>query len=109
MTTSSIDLSPLPFFDPYSDPSSIGPRWKLWKRRFETYIGALGISDPTRKRALLLYQSGPATQDIFDTLPDTGDAANYTLAMQKLDTLAMQKLDTLAMQKLDVAQTCLHL
>ena len=85
MTTSSIDLPPLPFFDPYSDPSSTGPRWTLWKRRFERYIAALGISDPTRKRALLLYQSGPATQDIFDTLPDTGDTANYTLAMQELD------------------------
>ena len=85
MTTSSIDLPPLPFFDPYPDPSSIGQCWKLWKRCFETYITALGISNPTRKRALLLYRSGPATQDIFDTLPDTGDAANYTLAMQKLD------------------------
>ena len=81
MVTSPIDVPSLPFFDPYSDSSSIGPHWKLWKRRFETYIAALGISDPMRKRALLLYQSGPATQDIFDTLPDTGDAVDYTLAM----------------------------
>lgn len=73
-----VDLSPLPFFEPYSDPSSIVPGWKLWKRRLEMYIAALGICDPTRERALQLYQFGPATHDIFDTISGTGSADNYT-------------------------------
>ena len=85
MAQSRIELSPLAPFDPVSDPTSLGPRWKAWKRRFETYIAALGVTDATQKRALLLYQAGQATQDIFDTLTDTGEANNYKKAMEKLD------------------------
>ena len=85
MAQSRIELSPLALFDPVSDPTSLGPRWKAWKRRFETYIAALGVTDDTQKRALLLYQAGQATQDIFDTLTDTGEANNYKKAMEKLD------------------------
>ncbi len=76
-------LAPLAQFDPVSEPISLGPRWKVWKRRFETYVAALNITDGQRKRALLLYQVGEATQAIFDTLPETGD--DYDTAMRKLD------------------------
>ena len=44
---------------------------------------ALNITEDTQKWALLLYQAGQATQDILDTLPDTGD--DYATAMTKLD------------------------
>ena len=74
---------PLPSFDPVSEPSSIAQRWKTWKRRFETYIVALNITDDKQKRALLLYQAGQATQEIFDTIPETG--YDYNTAMTKLD------------------------
>ena len=70
-------------FDPISDPSSISQRWKSWKRRFETYLIALNITDDKQKRALLLYQAGELTQEIFDTIPDTGE--DYPTAMTKLD------------------------
>ena len=36
---------------------------------FEMYLLASGITDVTRKRALLLYQSGPRVQEIFNQLP----------------------------------------
>ena len=85
MAQSRMELSPLAPFDPVSDPTSLGPRWKAWKRRFETYISALGVTDDTQKRALLLYQAGQPTQDIFDTLTDTGETNNYKKAMEKLD------------------------
>ena len=85
MAQSRIEVSPLAPFDPVSDPTSLGPRWKAWKRRFETYIAALGVTDATQKRVLLLYQAGQATQDIFDTLTDTGEANNCKKAMEKLD------------------------
>ena len=44
---------------------------------------AQNITDGARKRALLLYQVGQATQEIFDAIPDTGD--DYDTAINKLD------------------------
>lgn len=68
-----IEVHPLMPFDPVSDPTSIGQRWKIWKRRFETYLIAVDIKEDKQKRALLLYQAGQETQEIFDTLTETGD------------------------------------
>ena len=74
-----INLTPLQVFDPISDPSSIAKGWK----RFETYLIALNITDDKQKRALLFYQAGELTQDIFNTIPDTGE--DYPTAMTKLN------------------------
>ncbi len=52
---------------------------------FETYLIALNIKEDTQKRALLLYQVGEATQEIFDTLSDTGEDKDYKVALEKLD------------------------
>ena len=78
-----LGLTPLSPFDPLSDPTSLGQRWKTWKRRFQVYVAAMKIEDAQQKRALLLYQMGEATQSIFDTFTDTGD--DYDTAMTKLD------------------------
>ena len=78
-----IDLAPLPPFDPFSDPSSLSQRWKIWTKRFQTYIAAMNITNDKQKRALLLYQAGEATQEIFETLPETGE--DYATAQAKLD------------------------
>ncbi len=53
MATGRIDLSPMAPFDPLSDPSSISQRWRTWKRRFETYLIALNVTDKKQKRALV--------------------------------------------------------
>ena len=45
---------------------------------------AMNITNDKQKRAVLLYQVGQATQEIFDTLPDTGD--DFDTAMTKLDS-----------------------
>ena len=82
-TKPSLGLMPLAPFDPLSDPTSLGQRWKTWKRRFEVYVTALDIQNAKQKRALLLYQVGEATQTIFDTLADTGE--DYETAMTKLN------------------------
>ena len=44
---------------------------------------AANITDEKQKRAMLLYQAGSETQDIFDTLLDTGE--DYETAKRKLD------------------------
>ena len=80
-----IALSALSPFHLVSDPTSLGPRWKAWKRCFETYIEALGVTDGTQKRALLLYQAEQAIQDIFYTFTDTGESKDYKKALENLD------------------------
>ena len=80
---SGLGLTPIAPFDPMSDPTSLSQRWKLWKRRFEAYAVALNIKDDKQKRAVLLYQVGEATQDIFETFTETGE--DYKTAVSKLD------------------------
>ena len=86
-----LDLPPLQPFDAYSDPSSVGQRWKSWRRRFQTYIAAINVTDTAQRRALLLYQVGQATQDIFDTIPNNGADDDYTTALEKLDEYFLPK------------------
>ena len=84
-----LDVNPLPPFDPVGDPTSLSQRWKSWKRRFETYLVALDVKDDKQKRALLLYQAGQETQEIFHTLTKTGE--NYETALAKLDEYFLPK------------------
>ena len=78
-----IDLAPLPPFDPHGDPSSLSQRWKIWTKLLQTYIAAMNIKNDKQKRALLLFQAGEATQEIFETFPETGE--DYATAQAKLD------------------------
>ena len=78
-----IEVHPLAPFDPVGEPTSIGQRWKAWRRRFETYLIALDVKNDAQKRALLLYQAGQETQEIFETLTDSGE--DFKTAIDKLD------------------------
>ena len=69
MATARIDVSTLPPFDHVSDPTSVGQHWTQWKHRFETYLVTANVKDDAQQRALLLYQAGATTQDIFESLP----------------------------------------
>lgn len=51
----------------------------------------MNITNDKWKRALLLYQAGEATQEIFETLPDTGE--DYDTAQAKLDVHFSPKKD----------------
>ena len=42
--------------------------WEKWKKRFQYYVAAAGMSDNKEKRAVLLNLIGPARQEIFNTL-----------------------------------------
>ena len=52
-------------------------------------LSYLDIKDNKRKRALLLHYSGEQANDIFDTLPDTGN--DYATAWDKLTTVLRQR------------------
>ena len=79
-----VDLPPLPPFDPLNDQSSLSQQWKTWIKQFETYILATNIADDKQKRAMLLYQAGPDTQDIFKALEDTGEAQSNISCQRKM-------------------------
>ena len=62
----SISVQPMPVFHPEAEVgASIAKRWKNWIADFHMFIIASGITDPKRKRALLLYQAGPRIREIF--------------------------------------------
>ncbi|XP_064639559.1 uncharacterized protein K02A2.6-like [Lineus longissimus] len=79
-----ISLPNFASFDPHTDPTAIGPRWERWLARFERLFVGIGLTDPTRKRALLLHYAGPDVDEIFDTLTETGDDDDYNTAKAKL-------------------------
>ena len=77
-------------FDCTGNPTSVGPRWKRWKRLFEFFLEAKGITKDSQQKALLLHCAGQDVQDIFDTLTDPGPVPAegdtlYAKAMRPLD------------------------
>ena len=81
----SVSIQPLPEFNPDSEVrESLGARWNIWMEDFEMFILASGITDPKRKRALLLYQAGQRVREIFPQILDTGTADEYETAKTKL-------------------------
>ena len=55
-------------FDPHGEPTSVAQRWDKWKKAFEYFVIASGITDDNRKTALLLHLGGAEIQEIFETL-----------------------------------------
>ena len=84
-----IDIPPLQPFDPLTDRTSIGQRWKSWIKRFDTYLLASNITNDRQKRAMLLYQAGAETQEIFETLADTG--VDYATAKNQARRIFLSK------------------
>jgi hypothetical protein len=60
-------------------PDPVGPNWV---KRFENFLTAMNVTEPKRKRALLLHYIGEVAYDIFDTLHETGE--DYDTAIEKL-------------------------
>ncbi|CAB4039327.1 Retrovirus-related Pol poly from transposon, partial [Paramuricea clavata] len=81
----SVTITPMPEFCPDAKiGTSLSTRWNNWQSDFEMYITASGITNPKRKRALLLYQAGPRVREIFKQIPETGTDTDYDITKQKL-------------------------
>ena len=63
-------LPTFPEFD-VSETSTQATRWKKWLSRFRNLLVAMNVTNKPRQRALLLHYAGEATNEIFDTLPNT--------------------------------------
>ena len=88
-------------FDCHGDRNTLGLRWKRWLIAFELFADGKGLilneenaNNRQRRRALLLHLAGTDVQDIFYTLPDTGDAKDYKKAVDALNAYFVPKVDT---------------
>ena len=61
-------------FQPHGDTNTIAQRWTKWKKSFNYFLAASGVTEEARKKALLLHLVGSETQDIFDTLTPASDS-----------------------------------
>ena len=77
-------LQPMPLFEPKVDPTNTSAQWTQWIERFNIFLIASNIKDPSCKRAPLLYQARPEVHEIFKTLTDTGDEKDFDKAVQAL-------------------------
>ena len=63
-----VDLSQPATFDVRSARAGIA--WPKWRRTFEYYLSASGVTTDGQKRALLLHCAGPEVQELYETLID---------------------------------------
>ena len=71
-------------FTPHGEPNALSQKWEKWKKSFQYFIEASGITAEARKKALLLQLVGTDTQDIFETLNPAKNS--YESALAALDT-----------------------
>ena len=77
-------------FDTQTHPLNTGIRWKKWIERFENYVLAAGITEDSRKKALLLHLAGEQVFEIHKSLPEheeaqIGNQSEYLKTKKKLD------------------------
>ena len=77
-------------FNCRGDSTSVGPRWRRWRKAFQFYVDGRGITAAARKKALLLHCAGMEVQEIFETLTDPGVPEGeednvYNAALRTLD------------------------
>ena len=66
-----------------------------WLAAFELFAdNANNANKRQRRRALMLHLAGPAVQDIFLNLPNTGDVKDYRKAVAALNAYLAPKVDT---------------
>ena len=95
------DLTSVKPFDPHGEPSSVGRRWQRWLKSFSVYADSKGLliqvdkaDNKIQRRALLLHSAGEAVQEIFETLPDTGEAKDYEKAVKALNDYFIPKVNS---------------
>ena len=79
-----VSLPSFPPFDVHADGNA-GPRWQKWLGRLERMLIGMNITVAKRKRVLLLHYAGPDVDEIFDTLPNTGNDSDYDTAVAKVN------------------------
>ena len=87
------DVSGPSAFDVVGEASSIGTRWKRWKKAFQYYLDARGITQAKQAKALLLHSAGIDVQDIFESLTDPGHPENTDPDPHNVYEIVLRTLD----------------
>ena len=88
-----LDVASLPPFNPKEDPNTLAVRWKLWKRSFNLYLVAKGITKDEQKTALLLHTGGLNFQELYYTLLTGTDIKSFAESMELLDNYFAPQLN----------------
>lgn len=88
-----LEIASIPMFDTKSDPTQLGIKWTQWRRSFELYVTAKGVTDMKQKRAMLLHHAGPEVQEIFFTMEEVGGDDDYEHAITTLTTYFTPKVN----------------
>ncbi|CAH3154934.1 unnamed protein product [Porites evermanni] len=75
------------------DPNTLAVRWKLWKRSFNLYFVAKGITKDEQKTALLLHTGGLNFQELSYTLLTGTDKKPFAESMELLDNYFAPQLN----------------
>ena len=76
MAAASVEFGGILPFDCKGAITSVAPGWKKWKKSFQYYILAKGITKSALKKGLLLHCTGTEVQELFKTLQDPGPPAD---------------------------------
>ena len=71
-------------FNINAEPSNVGPRWRKWLGRFETYLIAINIDADERKKALLLYLAGEEVEELYNTIKPAEQAEDFAHVKERL-------------------------
>ena len=77
-----LDLPAVPPFSVFYH-RTLAQQWEKWTKSIDCYLRASGVTDQKQKGAVFLHVAGPDVQEIFETLPNTGD--DYKTALEKLN------------------------
>lgn len=97
-----MEKSGIQHFACYTEPATLGTRWKRWLTSFELFADGKGlilgentpVATQQRRRALLLHLAGPDVQDIFSTLQGTGGPTDYKEAVDALNEYFVPQVNT---------------
>ena len=70
------------------------PHWEKWLARLEQMLIGMNSTVLKRKCALLPHYAGPDVDEIFDTLPYTGEDNDYDTAVAKLHKCFSPQVNT---------------
>ena len=88
-----LDVASLPPFNPKEDPNTLEVCWKLWKRSFNLYLVAKGITKDEQKTALLLHTGGLNLQELYYTLLTSTDIKPFAESTELLDNYFAPRLN----------------
>lgn len=78
-----------PFLCKAMEPVQVRSSWERWKRAFEIYLEAEGVTDEKKMKNRLLHIGGMDLQDVYFGIPgvasDETDEEPYKSAIKKLD------------------------